>query len=129
MNIFNLLHLKYSKYKLESEIFFMILPKTTDYEINNLNNGTGNVSSCRKLASKLKVNFFNAIAESLLLSFACNWGFYFNIGKKLRSHKTFSACFYYYSKYLNNDNKIFPLHLLLVSNSTFRTDFLYFGTI
>ena len=54
--------------------------------------------------------FINTIAVSLFLlqlSFACNPAFYFNIEKKLFWHISFSsACFCYYRKHPNNDNKI-----------------------
>ena len=53
----------------------------------------GNLSSCTKLASKLKFRYFiNAIAASLFvrhLSSPCNPAFYFNTGKKLRTQYHF----------------------------------------
>ena len=60
-----------------------------------------------------KMTFVNAIAVSLFLfqlSFACNSALYFNMGKKLWRHMSFSStCFCYYMKHPNNNNKICPL--------------------
>ena len=58
-----------------------------------------NLPSCTKWAN------INAIAGSLSLlqlSFSCNSSFCFNIGKKLRTHISFSTCFCY-RKHSNND--------------------------
>ena len=59
------------------------------------------------------MTFVNAIAVTLFLfqlSFAYNSALYFNMGKKLWRHMSFSStCFCYYMKHPNNNNKICPL--------------------
>ena len=94
MNIcLNLLHLKYSKYKLENEIFFLILPKYKSTQIEQLQrwyskcNSKEICLSARNGQTNQKFTFnLNAIAVSLFLlrlSFANNPTFRFNMGKKL----------------------------------------------
>ena len=61
------------------------------------------------------------ILNSLL--FACNPVFYFNTGKMLWRHVSFTyTCFCHYRKYPNDENKINQL-------LSFMTDSLSFGTI
>ena len=88
--------------------------------------------------SERAVKYTAANLFLLQLSFVYNPSFYFNIGKKVRRHISFSStCFCYYMKHNNNDNnnnnnnnnKICSLDLLVASNSTFMTYYMHLGTI
>ena len=64
---FNLLHLKYSKYKLENEIFFLIQPKQiTVSKFNNSNTGTVNAVQ-KKSISVYTHKMGEQIKSSLLI--------------------------------------------------------------
>ena len=97
-----------------------------------------NLSVCANLASKLKAHLWLKRCSSkfiLTSAFIClQSSFLCQHGKK--TMKTFTiplTCFCYYRKHPNRDNKIGREdgsgHLLLASNSTFMTDFMYLGTI
>ena len=127
---FNLLHLKYSKTKLENEIYFLILLKYNSRQIQQLQHWYSKCTSKEFCLSawneraNLKFNFNqNAIAVSLFLlelSFAYNPAFYFNMGKKLWRNISFSSsCFCYYRKDPNNNDMI----CLLPSSICFQQHF------
>ena len=122
--------LKYSKYQMGNEIFFLILPKYNSTQIQQLKHWYSKCNSKVICLStwhgQANLNFTfhqTAIAVSLFLfrlSFAYNPAFHFNKGKKLWRHITFSStCFCYYRKHPNNDNMICPLP----SSSCFQQHF------
>ena len=126
----------WNKCNVEKAIFFLILPKYNS--VRSLQhwyskcNSKGICLAAQNGRPNWKFAFINAIAVSLLLlhlSFACNPTSYFNMGKKLGRHISFSStCSCHYRNHTNNDNKICPL-ASSASNSTFMTDSHYLGTI
>ena len=81
-----------------------------------------NVSSCTKLAIKLKVHFYYRYCSKCVTSaFICLQSQVLfqheHEQKKLGRHVSFSStCFYYYKKHPNNGNKI----CLLLSSACFQ---------
>ena len=137
---FNLLHLKYSKTKLENEIYFLILLKYNSRQIQQLQHWYSKCTSKEFCLSawngraNVKVNFNqNAIAVSLFLlelSFAYNPAFYFNMGKNYEEIYHFPPHVSVITgKILITITWFVCYHLLFVSNSTFMTDSIYLGTI
>ena len=101
------------------QYFFRYCLNTTVYEFNNFNIGT--VNAIRKkfvqlhemgeqIKSSLLLTVVILVSLFLLhLSFACNPTSYFNMGKKLRRHISFSStCSCHYRKHPKNDNNICP---------------------
>ena len=126
--MFNLLHLKYSKHKLENEIFFLILRKYNRTQIQQLQLWYSKSISNEKLTFNQ-----NAIAVSLTFfqfSFSYNPAFYFNMGKKLWRHNySLPHVSVIAGNILITIVRFACYHLLLASNSTFMTDYMYLGTI
>ena len=135
---FNLLHLKCSKYKLENEILFLILPKYNSTRFNNSNIGTVN-------AIKKEIVYLEEMGEqiksSLLIKtllqkvysysvFIClQSSFLFQHGKKLWRHLSFfPTCLLLHENILIT-MRFARYHLPLASSSTFMTDSMYLGTI
>ena len=116
------------------QYFFLYCLNTTVFQLSNFNIVTViavQKNVCRTARNGQMFTFTNVIAVSLLLlPFTCNSVFYFNIGKKLWRHISFSsACFFITRNILVMMIRFACYHLLLVSNSAFVTNSQYFGTI
>ena len=102
---------------MENVIFFSDTASlnTTVCECNNFNIGTvmqfkRSFASCTKWAQIESFALINTSLFLLQLSFGCNPAFYFNMGKKLERHISFSCtCSCRYRKHPNNDNNICAL--------------------
>ena len=102
---------------MENVIFFSDTASlnTIVCECNNFNIGTvmqfkRSFASCTKWAQIESFALINTSVFLLQLSFGCNPAFYFNMGKKLERHISFSCtCSCRYRKHPNNDNNICAL--------------------
>ena len=99
--------MRYSKYKLERVIFSLILPiarKFNNPSIGAVNAIQKKVVYLHKISKQIKSLL---LIKTLMLSFAYNPAFYFNMGKKLQRYISLSStCFSYYREHSNKNNKI-----------------------
>ena len=124
--------MKHSKYKLENEIFFLILPKYNITQIQNSNIGI--VNAVRKkfiYLHKLKAHFqLKRYCSEFILTLAFIWlqsSFLFQHGKKNYEDVHHSPP--HASVITGNILITIINHLFLASNSTFITDSKYLRTI
>ena len=116
------------------QYFFLYCLNTTVFQLSNFNIVTViavQKNVCLTARNVQMFTFTNVIAVSLLLlPFTSNSFFYFNIGKKLWRHISFSSTYFSITRnILVMMIRFARYHLLLVSNSAFGTNSQYFGTI